>query len=73
MGKQMILDHHQGDTEHGRKFGYVSGDGGGYFFTWMDSLEETLESVEVDEVDGDGGLTADQVRAFLADKIAKYF
>lgn len=56
----------QGQTEGDRDFGYVFGQDGGMFFTWMPTLEETLESVEEDEQDGDGELDADEVRDFLA-------
>lgn len=58
----------QGETPVGgveRKFGYVCGDDGGFFFTWMPTLEATLESVEKDEQDGDGELDAGEVVEFL--------
>ena len=57
---------HQGDDANDRAFGYVAGDDGGFFFTWMDTLDATLDSIEVDEVDGDGGLEESDVREFLA-------
>lgn len=56
----------QGITKGDRDFGYVSGEDGGMFFTWMPTLEETLDSIEEDEQDGDGELDADEVRKFLA-------
>jgi hypothetical protein len=59
-------DLNQGDDEQGRTFGYVCGDDGGFFFTWLGSLAETLDSIDEDEQDGDGGLDADEVREFLA-------
>ena len=55
----------QGINRDDREFGYVSGDGGGFFFDWMPTLEETLDSINEDEMDGDGGLDADEVRDFL--------
>jgi hypothetical protein len=61
----------QGDDEQGRKFGYVCGDDGGFFFTWGDTLDATLASVEEDEVDGDGGLDAGEVVGFLRDYLPK--
>mgnify|MGYP000987986307 FL=1 len=70
---KMTLDKKQGTTEDNRNFGYVSGDGGGFFFTWMDTLTETLDSVDADEVDGDGGLDADGVKGFLKDELLKDF
>jgi hypothetical protein len=49
----------------GRDVGYVYGENGGYFFTWLPSLEETVGSIESDEVDGDGGLKEKDVAEFL--------
>lgn len=69
----MKLDKKQGTTEDGRYFGYIHGDNGGFFFTHMDTLEATMDSLEVDAVDGDGGLDIDSVRAFLASRIASDF
>jgi hypothetical protein len=64
------VDLDQGWTEHpakfgGAKFGYVAGDGGGYFFTWLPTLDQTIDSLEVDEQDGDGELNRDEVADFL--------
>lgn len=56
----------QGRTEDDREFGYVFGQDGGMFFTWMPTLGETLDSIEEDELDGDGELDANLVRQFLA-------
>ena len=61
------VDMCQGQDEQGRDFGYVAGDDGGYFFTWMPTLSETLDSIEEDEQDGSGGLDEYEVREFLAD------
>jgi hypothetical protein len=55
----------QGETEDGAKFGYVHGEGGGFFFTWRDTLEATLASVEEDEMDGAGELSQEGVVEFL--------
>jgi hypothetical protein len=60
------LDLNQGKDAQGRTFGYVHGDDGGFFFTWMPTLDETINSVEVDEVDGDGDLSESEVVEFLA-------
>jgi hypothetical protein len=57
----------QGTDHDDLEFGYVDGEGGGMFFTWMPTLAETLDSVEVDTVDGDGGLDRHEVRELLAD------
>lgn len=61
------LDICQGQDDQGRDFGYVAGDGGGFFFTWMSTLEATLDSIEKDEKDGDGELDESAVREFLSD------
>ena len=72
-GVKVKLDLYQGTGKNGRKFGYVCGDEGGYFFTWMPTLEETVASCEIDEQDGDGGLEERGVVAFLREKLAKHF
>lgn len=69
----MTIDMNQGVDEQGRKFGYVHGDDGGFFFTWMPTLEATLASVDEDDVDGDGGLDESEVVEFLRGKIAGKF
>lgn len=61
------VDLYQGEDINDRAFGYVAGDDGGFFFTWLDTLEETLDSIEVDEEAGNGGLRKSDVREFLAD------
>ena len=61
------VDLSQGTTEQDRTFGYVRGEDGGMFFTWMDTLEKTIRSIEADEVDGDGGLDEAEVAEFLRD------
>lgn len=48
----ILIDKNQNDDGNGNQFGYVyEADGGGYFFTWMDSLDATLRSIEIDRVD----------------------
>lgn len=64
ISKQQV-DLKQGTTGTGHPFGYVAGEEGGFFFTWLDDLDGTLASVEVDEVDGDGDLDRDEVVEFL--------
>lgn len=64
------VDLFQGETPHpgkfeGRPFGYVRGVDGGYFFAWLDTLDATIDSIEEDEVDGDGGLNERDVARFL--------
>jgi hypothetical protein len=67
------VDLWQGDTEvhgphvkcEGRSFGFVHGDDGGYFFTWLPTLGETLASVEEDSESSDGGLDRAEVVDFL--------
>lgn len=61
----------QGTREDGREFGYLDGDGGGWFFTHMDSADETIASLEVDSDAGDGGITRDEAEEFLRDKISE--
>lgn len=47
-----IADAYQGKDRNENPFGYVGiTDKGGYFFTWLDTLEATLDSLENDEVD----------------------
>lgn len=46
-----ITDEDQGATINDRTFGYCGIiDQGGQFFTWMDTLDETLASIEDDEL-----------------------
>ena len=62
------IDMWQGYTEvagEEASFGYVHGNDGGYFFTWRDTLDETINSVEVDDISGDGGLREEEVQVFL--------
>ena len=49
-----IIDAYQGVGGQDSKtpFGYIGLDGeGGYFFEWRDTLDETLASLEPDEID----------------------
>lgn len=59
------IDLTQGTDQQDRPFGYVAGSGGGFFFSWRETLNATLASVEVDEVDGDGGLSEEDVVEYL--------
>lgn len=61
----MEIDKKQGITEEGGDFGYIAGDGGGWFFTWYDDPGETLNSIEIDETDGNGGISEDEAREAL--------
>lgn len=69
----MTISMSQGRDAQDREFGYVCGDEGGYFFTWMPTLEATLASVEMDEVDGDGGLDEADVVEYIRGKISRKF
>ncbi len=65
------LEMNQGRDQHGRPFGFVHGDEGGFFFTWMSSLGDTLDSVEEDSESSDGGLDRDDVIEFLRRELPK--
>lgn len=73
MKTQIKIDMNQGRDEQDRKFGYAHGDEGGFFFTWMPTLAETLATIEEDEVDGDGGLTIEEATEAIRAKIAGKF
>jgi len=47
---ELYVDPDQGKDEQGRVFGYICdlNVDGGYFFTWMPTLCETLKSLETD-------------------------
>ena len=67
----------QGVERDGREFGYVAGVDGGFFFTWMPTLEETVLSMEEDwtssnyytQETGDGGLDFNQVAELLREHL----
>ena len=47
------IDIDQGEDDNGRTFGYVRTDredDGGYFFTWLPTIEETLGSLDAGEL-----------------------
>jgi len=47
-----IFDANQGKDKKERAYGYAGiDDRGGYFFTWMPTLAQTLDSIEPDEID----------------------
>ena len=71
----LCIDHNQGIDEQSRKFGYVhtgDEDDGGYFFTWLPTLEATLDSLDADQQDEP---TFDEsiAREFLKIKISNKF
>jgi len=45
------IDWYQTDGEHGEKIGYIMSENGGYFFTWAESLDEIVESLDPDVMD----------------------
>jgi len=46
------FDASQGKDKDDRTYGYGGiEDRGGYFFTWLPTLQETLDSIEADEID----------------------
>ncbi len=61
------IDLCQGQDEQNRDFGYVAGDDGGFFFTWLETLEATLDSIDEDQQDGDGELDEHEVREVLSE------
>lgn len=66
----------QGQDENGRNFGYVHtnySEDGGFFFTWLDTLEATIDSVKEDEVAGNGGRDINRVKSELRPFLAGYF
>jgi len=73
----LTLDDNQGTSQDNRTFGFVYSideeSDGGWFFTWMDTLSETLDSLEADEENGDGGLDECDVRCFLEEQITSVF
>ena len=75
MTATLMIDTNQGLDEQGRKFGYVhtgDEDDGGYFFTWLSTLDATLDSLEADEIDEPSFDEAD-AREAIAAKIAGRF
>jgi hypothetical protein len=69
----LVIDTNQGRDKKHRSFGYVhTGEPrfGGYFFTWMTTLEETLESLDPDVID-EPRFAKTLAREFLENKIAK--
>ena len=49
----MTIDPIQGKDNDDNEFGYIelSGENGGYFFTWRENLRDTLRSIEPDQMD----------------------
>lgn len=57
----------QGRTEKGKDFGYICHGNGGWFFTLHETKEETLASLEEDEMDGPGDVSHSEAYAALED------
>lgn len=73
--EDLVIDRNQGRDEQDRKFGYVhTGDDehGGYFFTWLPTLAETLDSLDADEQD-EPTFDESLAREFLESKIIAKF
>ena len=68
----MYIDKYQGIDEQNRNYGYIGQDDGGYFFTWLDTLEETLDSLDPNIIDPPE-FDIDDARDFLMKKIEKYY
>lgn len=70
----LIWDKNQGLTEQDRAFGYIhtGNEEGGYFFTWMPTLEETLASINADEQD-EPTFGESLAKEFLRGKLADHF
>jgi len=69
----ITVDKFQGYTSDGGRFGYVAGDEGGWFFEYRETLDETLETLVVDTIDGDGGVDYTSAKAALRAAIAQEF
>ena len=71
MSNELKIDHNNCIDANDRQVGFVYQDGvdGGYFFTMMDSLEATLDSVEPCSIDGDGGIDREAARSLLRKKL----
>jgi len=72
MNNTMSVQRYQGTNDDGSKFGYIVAGDGGYFFTWMPTMAETLDSIEADEVDAPS-FDAAEAREVLAAAIAGDF
>lgn len=69
------FDMYQFRDKRGRKFGYVrtaEKADGGYFFTWMPTMAETLDSLDADEIEKPN-FDESLAREFLESKIASKF
>jgi len=66
------IDIDQGEDDSGRTLGYVRTDredDGGYFFTWMETTDETVDSLAADDVDPPT-FPVEVAAEFLRDRIA---
>ena len=73
---KMMVTIKQGRDENGRDFGYAHssyGKEGGFYFTWLDTLDATIDSVEEDKVAGGGGHDLMAVKHDLRNFLAGYF
>jgi len=57
----------QGKKEDGKDFGYICRGDGGWFFTLHEEKEETLASLEEDEMDGPGDVSHSEAYNALED------
>ena len=67
----MRLDRNQGIDEQGRTFGYVCGEDGGWFFTHLETIDATIESLDEDNQDGDGEISRSEAAEFLRTKLSE--
>lgn len=73
MNASISIERCQGKTECGDKFGYVHGDEDGYFFTWRDTLEETVASLEYDNAFETPKVSRETAAKFLGEAIKHDF
>lgn len=70
----LTIDMYQGRDEQDRNFGYVNGgEAGGYFFTWLPTLDQTLDSLDADEMAEPSHDWSAEARTLLATKISHKF
>lgn len=73
--KELLLDGDQLTTDDDRIVGFVytsDEEDGGYFFTWMDTLDETLDSLRPDTL-GAPTFPESDAREFLKSQVASHF
>ena len=71
----LSIDMYQGRDAQDRKFGYVGcdADESGYFFTWHSTLEDTLDSLDGDEMAQTSHDRSDVAREYLESKTGAKF